>query len=99
MQHLSILSRKLLLWDLPYSGCTNGALIVLLRKPFKFLYSLPKVEYGSMKNRVWLVSLFAGLVLYAAADRFTTLSDRVRHALLMLVGVIAPLFISKYLDG
>lgn len=51
------------------------------------------------EHKVRVVSLLAGLVLYVTADRLTKLSDRERHALLMLVGVIAPQLINKYLDG
>ncbi len=51
------------------------------------------------ENKIRVVSLFAGLILYAAAGRFTKISDKMRHALLMLVGVVAPLLINKYLDS
>lgn len=51
------------------------------------------------ENKIRVVFFFAGLVLYAATDSLTELSDKMRHALLMSVGVITPLLIIECLDG
>lgn len=72
----------------------------LIKKAIQILYSTLQTWVWFDKKTKYEWSFFViGLVLYAAADRLTELSDMVRHALLMLVGVVTPLLIIKHLNG
>lgn len=64
-----------------------------------FIQYAPNLSMVRQEHKIRVVFFVIGLVLYAAADRLTELSDMVRHALLMLVGVVTPLLIIKYLNG
>jgi hypothetical protein len=48
------------------------------------------------KNKTWGIFLIIGLALHAATEYFTDLSDRMRHGLLMLIGVVSPIIINSH---
>jgi hypothetical protein len=53
----------------------------------------------SRGNKIRGFFITAGLILYAATDYHTELSDMARHALLMLIGVMTPVLLNNYFSN
>lgn len=53
----------------------------------------------SRENKIRGVFMTVGLILYATTEYLTELSDRARHALLMLIGVITPVLLNNYFNN